>query len=102
MGIAVKSPAGTVSLLKLFNDHFKADGQSNFNDYALGSFAFYGEPAKGDWEIFTVASNPAVPMQVGTASNGKIVWGPSKPCPAADSATPMDFHLATEARIIAQ
>jgi subtilisin family serine protease len=102
LGIAVKSPAGTVSLLKLFNDHFKADGQSNFNDYALGSFAFYGEPAQGDWEIFTVASNPAVPMQVGRASNGKIVWGVSKPCPAADSATPMDFHLATEARIIAQ
>ena len=103
LGIAVKSPAGTVSLLKLFNDHFKADGEYNdFDDYALASFAFYGEPAQGDWEIFAVASNPAISIQVGRVENGKLVYGVSKPCPADDSAAPLDFHLATEARIIAQ
>jgi subtilisin family serine protease len=99
LGIAVKSPAGTVSLLKLFNDHFKADALSDFTDYGLASFAFYGEPAEGDWEIFAVASNPAISIQVGRVDdNGDVEIGVSKPCPAS----PADFQLATEARIIAQ
>lgn len=102
LGIAVKSPSGTVSLLKLFNDHFKADGWNSFQGYATASFAFYGEPAQGDWEIFAVASNPAIPIQVGRYINDEWIYSESEPCPKADDKTPMDFRFITEARIIAQ
>jgi subtilisin family serine protease len=58
IGIAVRSPSGTTSLLKLPNDHFRASGISRFNRYTLGSYAFYEEPAQGDWELFVIAANP--------------------------------------------
>ncbi len=102
LGIAVKSPSGTVSLLKVPNDHFKADGWDSFEDYAVASFAFYGEPAQGDWEIFAVASNPAISTEVARYIDGQWVYGESKPCPAADNGTPADFRFTAEARIIAQ
>jgi len=100
LGIAVRSPSGTVSLLKLPNDHFKADGINTFGDYALGSFAFYGEPAQGDWEVLAIASNPAIPTRVlRLKEDGQYHWEDSKPCPPDDAD---DFRMLVEARIIAQ
>jgi subtilisin family serine protease len=102
LGIAVKSPSGTVSILKLFNDHFKADGEYKFEDYGLASFAFYGEPAEGDWELFAVASNPAIPVVVGRYIDDDWVYSQSTACPATSNTAPADFRFLAEARIIAQ
>lgn len=103
LGIAAKSPAGTVSLLKLPNDHFKAYGVNQFTDYALGSFAFYGEPAQGDWEIFAIASNPDTQIEVAEIINNVLVVRPSDPCPSTDgNGQPLNFHLIVETRLIAQ
>lgn len=102
LGIAVKSPSGTVSILKMPNDHFKADGWDSFEDYGLGSYAFYGESAKGDWEIFAIASNPAVEAEVGVEVDGHYELDVSSPCPSADNESPLAFAFATEARIISQ
>lgn len=98
LGVAVKSPSGTVSLLKLPDDHFKADGWKSFIDYALASFAFYGESALGDWEIFTVASNPDISIEVGRYVNDQWEYSQSEPC----DDTPAAFEFIVEARIIAQ
>lgn len=103
LGIAVKSPSGTMSLLKLPNDHFKADGENSFEAYALGSFAFYGEPAQGNWEIFTIASNPEIAVQLIDIVDDQVVTRDSEPCPSTDAnGDPVDFQLVFEARVIAQ
>ena len=102
LGIAAKSPSGTVSLLKLPNDHFKADGIHNFNAYTLGSFAFYGEQAKGDWELFAIASNPDTQIEVVEIINNQRHTRLSTVCPSTDGGGPIDYKLLTEARIIAQ
>lgn len=103
LGIAVKSPSGTISLLKHPNDHFKADGQDAFQEYALGSYTFYGEAALGDWEIFSIASNPSMPGKVITRVDGQLVTRESEPCEITDEdGDPVDFALYVEARIIAQ
>lgn len=115
LGIAVKSPSGTMSLLKLPNDHFKAgkvnDGEGgfvydvidDFEDYALGSFAFYGEPAQGNWEVFAIASNPELTVQLVDFVDDKPVLRDSLPCPSTDeNSDPVDFQLIVEARVIAQ
>ena len=99
LGIAAKSPSGTVSLLKLPNDHFKVDGLNEFADYALGSFAFYGEPAQGDWEIFAIAGNPDIPIYVYKRIDGEYKLVESAPCPSADAD---GFRMLAETRIIAQ
>lgn len=59
-GVAVESPAGTKSLLKLPLDHFSHQGVSDFLGYTLGSYAFYGENAKGKWKVYLIASNPSI------------------------------------------
>lgn len=103
IGMAVKSPSGTVSLLKLPNDHFRANGQTMFNDYALSSVAFYGEPAKGDWEILTVAANPDEQIEIYRIIDGKREISLSDKCPSTDEkGKPLDYKFAIEARIIAQ
>lgn len=103
LGVAVKSPSGTVSLLKLPNDHFKANGDNTFGDYALGSFAFYGESAQGDWEIFMIASNPDTQIDVSEIVGNKRVTRKSEICSSTDSSgAPVDFKMLVEARIIAQ
>ncbi|MCC2595827.1 S8 family serine peptidase [Pusillimonas sp. MFBS29] len=103
VGIAVKSPTGTVSVLKHPNDHFKADGQDEFEDYALGSYSFYGEPALGEWEIFSIASNPSVPGKVIEVVDGQRILRESEPCEITDEdGDPVEFGLYVEARVIAQ
>ncbi len=95
LGIAVQSPSGTVSLLKMPLDYFALSGDvSEFSQYGLGSYAFYGEPAKGAWKIYAVASNPLL--------NLSAKWpARSQACNAA-TASASDRRLQVEARIIAQ
>ena len=95
IGIAVQSPAGTVSLLKMPLDHFYKNGISNFTYYGLGSYAFYGENAKGTWKVYALASNPQMDSSA---------WGQSTACAAApvDGVQAVDSELYIEARFIAQ
>ncbi|WP_397475196.1 S8 family serine peptidase [Pusillimonas sp.] len=103
-GIAAKSPSKTVSLLKLPNDHFKADGLDVFESYTLGSYTFYGEPAQGNWELFIIASNPDIGITVEeTDENDEIIERPSVPCLSTDEhGVDRDFYFFVEARIVAQ
>ncbi|MFA5490262.1 MAG: proprotein convertase P-domain-containing protein, partial [Candidimonas sp.] len=91
IGIAVRSPSGTTSLLKLPNDHFRKSGNYRFPRYGLGSYAFYGEPAQGDWEIFAIAANPDLPFHADQT-----------PCHAKSGDAERNFTLLVEARVIAQ
>ncbi len=97
LGLAVESPAGTKSLLKMPLDHFVRpdESRSNFDGYGAGSYAFYGENAKGKWKIYALASNPRLDPEV---------WGHSTTCEAApaDGLRAEDAILQLEARIIAQ
>ncbi len=102
LGVAAKSPSGTVSLLKLPNDHFKANGWDQFENYTLASYAFYGESAQGDWEFFAIASNPDTQITVVERINGERRERLSTPCPSKDGNDDRDFRLLVEARIIAQ
>ena len=102
-GIAVQSPSGAVSLLKLPLDHFYKkdddddddDGISKFTQFGLGSYAFYGEDAKGTWKIYALASNPLMDSSK---------WGQDKSCGAApaDGLNAANANLLVEARVIAQ
>lgn len=103
LGIAVKSPSGTVSILKLPNDHFRADGVYKFENYALSSMAFYGEQAKGNWEILTLASNPDEQIEIYYVVDGKRRIRMSEKCPWKDDTGKLaDFTFAVEGRVIAQ
>ena len=104
LGIAARSPAGTVSLLKLPNDHFKADGWDTFRRYTLGSYAFHGEAAQGAWEFFTIASNSDTRITVADRDpDGNPRKRLSEPCPSTnDDGSDRNFRLVVEARIIAQ
>lgn len=97
LGIAVESPAGTKSLLKMPLDHFvRPDvSKSDFDDYGAGSYAFYGENAKGKWKIYALASNPRL---------NATAWGQDSACDAApaNGLRADDAWLGVEARVIAQ
>ena len=106
VGIAVESPSGTKSMLKMPLDHFvkfgdpkfsenSAVGISDFDNYGAGSYAFYGENGKGKWKIYAVASNPRLDAQA---------WGHDKACGAApeQGAFASDALMLVEARLIAQ
>lgn len=95
IGIAVQSPAGTVSLLKMPLDHFYQENISDFVQYGLGSYAFYGENAKGTWKVFALASNPLMDA---------AAWGKPTSCDAApaDGINAVNAELVVEARVIAQ
>jgi subtilisin family serine protease len=59
VGVAVKSPSGTVSLLSIpYNIYHTPQQDKMIEDYGLGSYAFYGEKAKGEWEVYLVAGKP--------------------------------------------
>ena len=69
VGIFLKSPQGTVSILStpynMFYDNTgdpndQRDGGkiSSQTAYALGSYAFYGENPKGDWTVYAVSGTP--------------------------------------------
>lgn len=95
LGIAVQSPSGTMSLLKMPLDHFYQQKLSRFAQFGLGSYAFYGEDAKGTWKIYAMASNPLM-------DNSK--WDQDQSCGAApaDGLNPAKAKLIVEARVIAQ
>ena len=69
VGIFLKSPQGTVSILStpynlFYNDTGNTKDQrdggkiSSQTLYALGSYAFYGENPKGDWTVYAVSGTP--------------------------------------------
>lgn len=97
LGLAVESPAGTKSLLKMPLDHFVQPdvSESDFDHYGAGSYAFYGENAKGQWKIYALASNPRLDAQA---------WGHDSACDdaPADGLRADDAWLGVEARVIAQ
>lgn len=95
LGIAVQSPAGTVSLLKLPLDHFAGYGESDFEQYGLGSHAFYGEPATGRWKVFALAANPSR-LAGNVGANYACTGAPKKGTVARN------LSLQVQARIIAQ
>ena len=93
VGIVVESPSGTKSLLKLPIDHFvnHQSAPQSISQYGLGSYAFYGESAKGTWKIYAAASNPVI--------NGN----PTPACTPLDGAGQANGATITvEARVIAQ
>lgn len=58
VGVMLRSPAGTVSALAVpYNVYYKS-GNSSVNQYALSSYAFFGEPKAGNWEVFLVSGTP--------------------------------------------
>ena len=65
VGIAVKSPSGTVSLLSIpYNIYYAPNASSDpstaasVTNYTTASFAFYGEPTIGNWQIYAVSGTP--------------------------------------------
>ena len=102
VGIAVRSPAGTVSLLKLPNDAFRSGEIVEFADYAVNSVAFYGEEAQGEWQIYLMAANPDLPLEFAVRlPDGNYKPWFSQSCFGAKP-HPTKYFLETEARIIAQ
>jgi hypothetical protein len=91
LGIAVESPAGTMSLLKMPLDHFYHREVADFEKYGLGSYAFYGESTKGTWKIYALASNPEF--------DGRPTCGAA---PADGMTLPASASLVVEARTISQ
>lgn len=95
IGIAVESPSGTKSLLKMPLDHFAFLQIGDFANYGAGSYTFYGENGKGTWKIYAIASNPNL-----DASTWKI----DRTCarlPDPD-AVARNVDLIVEARLITQ
>jgi hypothetical protein len=72
VGIYVQSPSGTVSVLAVpYNIYWNTDKKLYSNsDYALSSYAFYGERASGTWQIFAVSGTPKT--ECTTASSGTV------------------------------
>jgi subtilisin family serine protease len=72
IGIYVQSPSGTVSVLAVpYNIYWNTDKKLYSNsDYALGSYAFYGERASGTWQIFAISGTPKT--ECTTASSGIV------------------------------
>lgn len=92
LGLAVESPAGTKSLLKLPLDHFASMQVDEFQQYGLGSYAFHGENAQGTWKIYALASNPVLDAAQSIAA-----------CAAAPAeGEVVEAILSVEARVIAQ
>lgn len=109
IGLAAVSPSGTVSLLKHPEDNFKAGiGQhrgpwNEFTAYTLGSYTFYDESAKGEWELFVIASDPDTRITVRELIGDEIITRLSEPCPSRNADdSERDFFFLVEARIIAQ
>src|SRR5690606_16583870 len=76
---------------------------NEFSDYALTSYAFHGEDASGNWELFLIASNPDVQIEVGDVVDGTLIRRPSVPCTAKNpDGSEKDYAFAVEARIVAQ
>lgn len=59
VGVFVRSPAGTVSALSVPYNIYYNTGKGALTDYALSSYAFFGESKAGNWEVFLVSGTPA-------------------------------------------
>jgi subtilisin family serine protease len=72
VGIYVQSPSGTVSVLAVpYNIYWNTDKKIyEESEYALSSYAFYGERASGTWQIFAVSGTPKT--ECTTASSGTV------------------------------
>ena len=65
VGLYVKSPSGTISILQtpyniFYSTQYQHNGgqiDSNY-DFSLASYAFYGEQARGTWEVYAVSGLP--------------------------------------------
>ncbi|MCZ2497632.1 S8 family serine peptidase [Xylophilus sp. Kf1] len=74
VGVAVKSPSGTVSLLSIpYNVYHASNTASSVSNYTLASFAFYGETAAGNWEIYAINGTPAAGCSNAPASGATTV-----------------------------
>jgi len=72
VGVFLKSPQGTVSILNEPYNLFYGQDSPNANDarnggkittqsnFVLGSYAFYGESSKGSWTVYAVSGTPLV------------------------------------------
>ena len=100
LGLAVESPSGTKSLLKMPLDNFAQQGISSFTQYGAGSYAFYGESAKGKWKIYAIASNPVQDPRAWLTD--QISPATCTAAPAAGSTIAPNATLTVEARVIAQ
>lgn len=58
VGIFVKSPSGTVSTLSLPYNGYYSNDVASVSSYGLSSYAFFGEKAAGNWEVFAVSGVP--------------------------------------------
>ena len=60
VGIYVKSPGGTLSILSVpYNIYYNSDSRlEKDHHFGLGSYAFYGEAARGEWTIYAVSGKP--------------------------------------------
>jgi subtilisin family serine protease len=79
VGIYVKSPSGTVSILSTpYNSYYSNNAKLGSNSmYGLGSYAFYGESANangGVWEIFSVSGKPQIKCSPAISGNISIQY----------------------------
>lgn len=79
VGIYVKSPSGTVSILSTpYNSYYSNNAKLGSNStYGLGSYAFYGESANangGVWEIFAVSGKPQIACTAAISGNITIQY----------------------------
>lgn len=58
VGVFVKSPSGTVSVLSVPYNGYYLSGVGLVDNYALGSYAFHGESMVGNWEVYAVSALP--------------------------------------------
>lgn len=92
VGIFVKSPSGTISALAVPYNSYYSTGVPEVKSYGLGSYAFHGENAAGNWEVYAVSAMPA-PAAPGACSSF---------LPEADGASvKLSKPLAVEYRVIA-
>ena len=74
VGLAVKSPSGTISLLSIpYNIYQASTTASSVSNYTLASFAFYGETTTGTWEIYTIGGTPLAGCSNAPASGTSTV-----------------------------
>lgn len=58
VGVYVKSPSGTVSILSVPYNIYYNTGKSALSNYTLSSYAFFGESKTGNWEVYLVSGTP--------------------------------------------
>ncbi|MBB1634363.1 S8 family serine peptidase [Cupriavidus sp. UME77] len=92
VGVFVKSPSGTISALAVPYNSYYSTGVPEVKSYGLGSYAFHGENAAGNWEVYAVSVMPATAAP-GTCSSFQ---------PEADGVSvKLSKPLAVEYRVIA-